>query len=81
MYGMAYSQSMKQAQQSIEEITSDRIVSWIIPEDRLKERKKFIEKYNRVFGHSATVNFSDAWLKGYEAYMRGGGERENVESN
>ena len=69
MYGMAYSQSMKAAQQSIEEVTSDRVVSWIIPNDRLNERKKFIEKYNQVFGHNATVDFSDAWKKGYERYM------------
>lgn len=69
MYGMAYSQSMKQAQQSVEEISSDRIVSWIVPNDRLNERKKFIETYNKVFGHSATVDFSDAWKKGYEKYM------------
>lgn len=69
MYGMSYSQSMKQAQQTVEEVTSDRIVSWIVPNDRLKERKKFIETYNKVFGHSATVDFSDAWKKGYEKYM------------
>ena len=76
MYGMAYSQSMKAAQQSIEEVTSDRIVSWILPEDRLKERRKFIEKYNKVFGHSATVDFSDAWLKGYKQYMESGEQQE-----
>lgn len=69
MYGMPYSQSMKQAQQSIEEVTSDKIVSWVVPDDRLKERRKFVEKYNKVFNHTATVNFSDAWLKGYEKYM------------
>ena len=72
MYGMAYSQSMKAAQQSIEEVTSDRIVSWIIPENRLRERRKFIEKYNQVFGHNATVEFSDAWMKGYKQYMESG---------
>lgn len=77
MYGMAYSQSMKQAQQSIEEITSDRIVSWIVPNDRLAERKKFIETYNKVFGHNATVDFSDAWKKGYEEYM----QKDFVESD
>lgn len=69
MFGMSYSQSMKAAQQSIEEIHSDTIVSWIIPNDRLNERKKFIEKYNKVFGHNATVEFSDAWKKGYKKYM------------
>ena len=69
MYGMAYSQSMKQAQQSVEDVTSDRIVSWIVPDDRLTERRKFVETYNKVFGHNATVSYSDAWLKGYEKYM------------
>ena len=84
MYGMAYSQSMKQAQQSVEEISSDRIVSWIIPNDRLAQRKKFIETYNKVFGHSATVDFSDAWKKGYEKYMKdleGGKVNEEVSDN
>lgn len=81
MYGMPYSQSMKQAQQSIEEITSDKIVSWIVPDDRLKERRKFIEKYNKVFKHNASVDYSDAWIKGYQHYMEelsGGDENEEI---
>ena len=49
---------------------------------RLKERKKFIETYNKVFNHNATVRYSDAWLKGYEKYMEtieeGGDEYEEV---
>lgn len=79
MYGMNYSQSMKQAQQSIEEIHSDINVSWIIPDDRLKQRRKFIETYNEVFGHNATVEYSDAWKKAYEKYMKEGEEGEKVE--
>lgn len=79
MYGMNYSQSMKQAQQSIEEIHSDINVSWIIPDDRLKQRRKFIETYNEVFGHNATVEYSDAWKKAYEKYMKEGGAGEKVE--
>ena len=84
MYGMAYSQSMKKTQQSIEEITSDRIVSWIIPNDRLEERQKFVDNYNKVFGHNATVDFSDAWKKGYEKYMtelEGGNQNEEMVNN
>lgn len=79
MYGMNYSQSMKQAQQSIEEIHSDINVSWIIPDDRLKQRRKFIETYNEVFGHNATVEYSDAWKKAYKKYMEEGGADEKVE--
>lgn len=77
MYGMAYSQSTKQAQQSIEEVHSESKISWILPNDRLKEREKFIEKYNKVFGHKATVRYSDAWLDAYNEYMNsmnGGGD-------
>ena len=79
MYGMNYSQSMKQAQQSIEEIHSDINVSWIIPDDRLKQRRKFIDTYNEVFGHNATVDYSDAWKKAYEKYMEEGEKIEKVE--
>lgn len=79
MYGMNYSQSMKQAQQSIEEIHSDINVSWIIPDDRLKQRRKFIETYNEVFGHNATVDYSDAWKKAYKKYMEEGEKVEKVE--
>lgn len=70
MYGMSYSQSMKQAQQSIEEIHSDMNVSWVIPNDRLKQREKFVETYNEVFNHSASVRYSDAWLNAYNKYMK-----------
>lgn len=80
MYGMPYSQSMKQAQQSIEEIHSDMNVSWIIPNDRLKEREKFVDKYNKVFNHNATVRYSDAWLTAYNKFLNVmEGEKENDE--
>ena len=68
MYGMNYTQSMKQAQQSIEEIHSGADVSWIIPNDRLKQRQKFIENYNKVFKHNATVKYSEAWIKAFESW-------------
>lgn len=76
MYGMSYSQSMKAAQQSIEEIHSDINVSWIIPQDRLRQRQKFVDTYNKVFGHNATVRFSDAWEKAYQKYMEEGGDQD-----
>lgn len=79
MYGMNYSQSMKQAQQSIEEIHSDINVSWIIPEDRLKQRQRFIQNYNKVFNHQASVRYSDAWLKAYKKYMEEGVSNEEME--
>lgn len=68
LFGMTYSQSMKAAQQSIEEIHSDVNVSWIIPNDRLKQRQKFVDTYNKVFKHNATVKYSEAWLKAFEEW-------------
>lgn len=73
MYGMAYSQSTKQAQQSIEEVHSESKISWIIPNDRRNERKKFAESYRKVFKRpDADVDFSQAWIDAYNEYMEGG---------
>ena len=81
MYGMCYRSSMKAAQQSIEEIHSDADVSWIIPTDRLKQRQIFVDKYNKVFNHNATVRFSEAWLKAFEQWQKEGEiNAEEVES-
>lgn len=82
MYGMAYSQSTKQAQQSIEEVHSENKISWIIPNDRLNERMKFAETYAKVFKHpDASVDFSQAWLDAYQEYMEGGNSDEKLQYN
>lgn len=81
MYGMTYAQSMKAAQQSIEEIHSDVNSSWIIPIDRLNQRKKFIETYNTVFNHNASVDFSPAWKKAYTQFLQEVNGNEEMESD
>jgi hypothetical protein len=73
IYGMSYSQGMKAAQQSIEEIHSDNKVSWILPDDRLNERRKFAESYNKWTKRSASVNYSKAWLDAYKEFTQEGG--------
>ena len=79
MYGMAYSQSTKQAQQSIEEVHSENKISWILPNDRLNERQKFAEIYAKVFKHpDASVDYSQAWLDAYNEYMEGGNTSEII---
>lgn len=82
MYGMAYSQSTKQAQQSIEEVHSENKISWILPNDRLNERQKFTETYRKVFRRpDASVDYSQAWLDAYEEYMEGGNINEDIQYN
>lgn len=71
-FGMSYSQSTKQAQQSIEEVHSENKISWILPEDRLAERNKLIEQYNKTFNHQASVDYSKAWLDAYEEFKKEG---------
>lgn len=73
IYGMSYSQGMKAAQQSIEEIHSDNKVSWILPDDRLNERRKFAESYNKWTGRSASVDYSKPWLDSYKEFTQEGG--------
>ena len=73
IYGMSYSQGMKAAQQSIEEVHSDNKVSWILPDDRLQERKKFAESYNKWSGRSASVDYSKPWLDAYKEFTQEGG--------
>lgn len=82
IYGMPYSQSTKQAQQSIEEVHSEHKVAWILPNDRLNERKKFARTYAKVFKHpDADVDYSKAWLDSYKEYMEGGINDENLQYN
>lgn len=79
MYGMAYSQSTKQAQQSIEEVHSENKISWILPNDRLNERQKFTETYSKVFKHpDASVDYSQAWLDAYNEFLEGGNKSEII---
>ena len=56
-------------EQSNNEIQSDKKVSCITQNDILNEGSKFIDKYNKVFGHDASVDFSDAWKDAYNEYM------------
>ena len=82
MYGMAYSQSTKQAQQSIEEVHSENKISWILPNDRLNERQKFTDTYRKVFRRpEASVDYSQAWLDAYNEYMEGGNINEDIQYN
>ena len=73
IYGMSYSQGMKAAQQSIEEVHSDNKVSWILPDDRLQERRKFAESYNKWTGKKTSIDYSKPWLDAYKEFTQEGG--------
>ena len=61
MIGQAIQGNGKLAQQSVEEVQGTTSMSFILPNDRLKMRRKGWEKVNALFGTNVSVDFSDAW--------------------
>lgn len=61
MIGQAIQGNGKLAQQTVDEVQGTTSMSFILPNDRLKMRRKGWEKANKLFGTNVTVDFSDAW--------------------
>lgn len=61
MIGQAIQGNGKLAQQTVDEVQGTTSMSFILPNDRLKMRRKGWEKANELFGTNVTVDFSDAW--------------------
>lgn len=61
LYGHAMQTTGKMAQQTIEEIQGYDSFSMIIPSNRLEEREKGIQEFNRIFDENVTVVFNAAW--------------------
>lgn len=69
IYGMMTAGTDKIAQQSVSEINNGSSFSFIIPLDRLEERKKGIEKVNELFNTNISVDFGEAMKREYEKHM------------
>ena len=76
LYGHAMQTSGKMAQQTTEELQGYNSFSMIIPSNRLEERKKGINDFNRIFNENVTVNYSEAW--DYGLYSNNEGVEENA---
>lgn len=61
LYGQAIQGNGKLAQQSVEEVQGNTSTSFIIPNDKLKMRKRWIEEFNKISDLNIEVDFSDAW--------------------
>lgn len=84
MYGQGMQTTAKLAQQTTDELHGNDAVSLILPNDRLKQRKKFCEEMNRIFGLNVSVDFSECWKESvkemHETYSDGtkeSGVKEN----
>lgn len=61
LYGQAIQGNAKMAQQTVDEVNGSTSSSFILPNDRLKCRREFVAKINKLFGTEIEVDFSDAW--------------------
>lgn len=61
LYGQAIQGNAKLAQQTVDEVQGTTSASFILPNDKLRMRKKAIEEVNALFGTDIEVGFSDAW--------------------
>lgn len=78
IYGMMTAGTDKIAQQSVTEINNGSSFSFIVPLDRLEERKKGIEKVNELFNTNISVDFGEAMRREYKKHME---QREVIENN
>lgn len=75
LYGHAMQTSGKMAQQTREELQGYNSFSMIIPNNRLEERIKGIDEFNRIFNENVTVNYSEAWNYGLYSNNEGVDEK------
>ena len=61
LYGQTIQGNGKMAQQTVDEVNGQTSISFIIPNNMLKERRKAIAKFNEIFGYDVSVDFSTAW--------------------
>lgn len=79
-YGMALSEGMKQAQQSVNEVSQNISNSFVLPISMLHEREKMCEKLVEMFGGNISVEFSECWAVEY-AKFSGNNESEVLEDD
>ena len=66
-YGLPMSNGTKQAQQSVEEVTSNYSASSVYCKQMLECMKDFVDDFNTLYNESMTVDFSESWLESMNA--------------
>lgn len=70
IYGQSLQTTAKNRQALSDEIHGNDSLSFIVPLDRLKFRKKFADEINSIFGTNITVDFSECWKIEYEKFLK-----------
>lgn len=66
IYGQGMQTTAKLAQQTTEELHGTDTVAQINVQDRLKQRRRFVENINKLFGTDISVDFSECWKDSYQ---------------
>ena len=80
-YGLNIQNSAKHAQVSTDEVHGMDSVAWVLVLDMLKERKKFCDECNRLWGTSWSVELAEPWASEYEAFKKRNEEKEEGAEN
>lgn len=72
MYGMAIQETSKHAQVNKDESDARDGVSWLIPNNMIRMRKKFCEEFNKINGTNLSVDFSELFKKERDVYENNG---------
>ena len=78
--GLDSHKTSKHAQVNESEATGQEVISWIIPLDRLKCRKKFCEEM-QALGVNMSVDFAEPWNTLYDSFMKKLEEPEEMEGS
>lgn len=78
--GVNMNSSVKQAQQSIAEITDGTNASFIYPSNKLKARIDCVEEFKEKFNISYSCKFSTCWKQGWEMLNKSIEEKEEGEN-
>lgn len=75
IYGQSLQTTAKNRQALSDEIHGQDSLSFIVPCDKLKQRQKFADEINSIFGTEISVDFSECWKIEYEKFLKSNDER------
>ena len=78
IYGMTTAGTDKVAQQTIAEVNNGNTFSFVVPIERLNERRKGIEKVNSLFDTEISVEFGEAIKREYDRIFKNIDESEDI---
>lgn len=78
IYGMTTAGTDKVAQQTIAEVNNGNTFSFVIPLERLNERRKGVERVNHIFKTDISVDFGEAIKREYDRIFKVFDEGEGI---